>query len=754
MFDAVGRRGRALALAVIALFFAGLIGCSEVINSPHPHGAEKTNTLFTAFQERPKYLDPVSSYANNETPWVFNIYEPPLRYQYLKRPYTLEGHTTIGLPDVRYLDRDGKQLPDDAPADGIATSVYTLKLKPGIRFQPHPALARRADGSFLYHELAPEAIDGKFSIAEFPLDGAATTTRELTADDYVYQIKRLASPYVPTPSPLYGLLNQYIVDLKGLGDRLRAEHKQALAGKDPRDLYLAWRDLREVRFDGAHAIDRHTLEIRVMGKYPQFKYWLAMPFFAPVPWEADKFYAQRGMAEHALTMNQWPIGTGPFMLIEQSPNRYVMERNPNYRGEPYPCEGMPGDNEKGWLADCGKPTPFVDRVVSAIEKERQPLEAKVIQGYYDVPQIERLDDGFKLQQEIGDQTGRWKVLTERGIQLPTTVEPNSWYMGFNWLDPVVGKGATPEEEERHRKLRQAISIATDWEEYSSVFFDSYGDAETAMSPIAPGLFGYRSGCDGINPVTHLCKDGRRQRRSLDEAKKLLAESGFPGGRDAKTGTPLVLYYDSNGVGPAYQARLDWQQKQMRKLDVQLEIRAADYNRFQDRMRKGQAQLFFWGWNADYPDPENFLFLLTSSQSKVKFDGENAANYENPDYDRLYDEMKNLPDGPQRQAVMDKMVRIVQNDAVWMFGLFPGSTGVFQPWVHNAKPTIIIKDQAKFLRVDTALRAARIAEWNKPRPWPVLAFFALFALVIWPAWRLWQRRERTTARGRMVEPKAA
>jgi ABC-type transport system substrate-binding protein len=737
-----------------ALFVAAILaalscsGCGEVVNSPYPDGAEETNTLFIAFQERPKYLDPVSSYNNNETAWLFSIYEPLLRYHYLKRPYTLEGNTTVGLPEVRYLASDGAVLPLDAPSDSIAMSVYTFTLKPDIRYQPHPAFAKNADGRYLYQDMTAEDLSGKVSIKDFALATAATSTRELTAHDYVYQIKRLASPYVPTPSPLYGLLNQHIVDLKDLGDRLRAEHRVALAARNPRDLHLPWRDLRDVPFAGARAIDDRTLEIRVKGKYLQFKFWLAMPFFAPVPWEADRFYAQRGMADRALTFNQWPVGTGPYMLDEQGPNRYVMVRNPNYRGEPYPCEGMPGDREKGLLADCGRPRPFIDRIVSSIEKERQPLEAKLIQGYYDAPQIERLDDGFKLQQEIADQTGRWQMLIERGLQLPTTVEPNSWYMGFNWLDPVVGKGATPEEQTRHRKLRQAISIATDWEEHGEVFFDIYGPAETAMGPIPPGMFGYRGGCAGINPVTHVCRGDRTQRRSLDEAKKLLAEAGYPNGRDAATGKPLVLYYDSNGVGPAYQARLDWQQKQMAKLDIQLEIRATDYNRFQDRMRKGQEQIFFWGWNADYPDPENFLFLLVGAQAKVKYDGENAANYDNPELDALYEAMRNLPDGPQRQALIDRMVDIVRNDAVWMFGLFPGATGVYQHWVRNAKPSLIQKDSMSFLRVDAKERADRIAAWNRPRTWPLLTFVLAAALVIWPARRLWQRREQASARGPM------
>jgi ABC-type transport system substrate-binding protein len=734
-------------LALLATLLT-LAGCSEVVNSPHPLGAERSNTLFTAYSERPKYLDPVSSYSNNETPWSFGIYEPPLRYHYLKRPYTLQAHSAE-LPTQRYLDKDGKALPDDVAAEQVAYTVYTLKIKPGILFQPHPALARDAAGNFLFHALTPGEISGKYSVMDFPLKGAASTTRELTADDFVYQIKRLASPYVPTPSPLYGLLNQYIVGLKELGETLRAEHKAAVAQRPASERWLPWRDLRDVPFEGARAVDAHTLEIRVKGLYPQFRYWLAMTFFSPIPWEADKFYAQRGMAEHALTLNQWPVGTGPFMLVEQGPNRYVMERNPNYRGEPYPCEGMPGDAEKGWLRDCGKPTPFVDRVVSTIEKERQPLETKVVQGYYDIPQIERLDDGFRLQQEIADKSGRWEQLTERGLQMPTSVEPTSWYMGFNWLDPVVGKGATPEQQVRNRKLRQAISIATDWEEYTNIFFDTYGPAQTAMSPIPPGLFGYREGEAGINSVTHVWKDGRAQRRSIEDARQLLVEAGFPGGRDVQSGRPLVLYYDSNGVGPAYQARLEWQQKQMAKLGIQLEIRAADYNRFQDRMRKGHAQIFFWGWNADYPDPENFLFLLESSQSKVKFDGENAANYDNPEYDRLYEQMKNLPDGPRRQAVIDRMVKIVQDDAVWMFGIFPGSTAVQQAWVGNGKPSIIIKDTAKFVRIDVEQRTAALAQWNRPRTWPLALVPLALLLIGWPAWRLWRQRDLRNARGAVV-----
>src|SRR3546814_20952643 len=78
---------------------------------------------------------------------------------------------------------------------------------------------------------------------------------------------------------------------------------------------------------------------KVIGKYPQFKYWLAMTFTVPIPWEADRFYHQPGMAEHNLSLNTWPVGTGPYMLVESIVNRrHVLQRNPNFRGEPYPCQ--------------------------------------------------------------------------------------------------------------------------------------------------------------------------------------------------------------------------------------------------------------------------------------------------------------------------------------------------------------------------------------------------------------------------------
>ncbi|TAN54227.1 MAG: peptide ABC transporter substrate-binding protein [Betaproteobacteria bacterium] len=738
MRDPAWRRrfaGTALVLALVG-------GCAEVSNSPHPRGAEKTNTLFTAFTERsPKYLDPTSSYSNDETPYTYQVYEPLYGYHYLRRPYELAPRAAAAVAQPRYYDKDGRALPQNAPGETIAQSVYDITIRPGIRYAPHPAFARGPDGRYAYHALRREEVAEKYRIADFPLTG----TRELTAADYVYSIRRLATPRIKSPS--FSLMSEHIVGLKEYGERIAAVDKALRSNLAPTDRDLPMLDFREHAFAGAEALDEHTLRIRIKGKYPQFKYWLAMTFFAPIPWEAEKFYSQPGMAEKNLTLNYWPVGTGPFMLTEFLENRrHVLQRNPNFRGEPYPCDGEAKDAAENLLADCGKLTPFVDRVVFNIEKEAIPLKTKFFQGYYDAPQIERLDQGTDYIVEMADSKDKDAEYRSKGVRLPTTIEANSWYIGFNMLDPVVGWGKTPEERERHRKLRQALSIAIDWEEYVQIF--EKGQGMTAQGPLPPGLFGYRDdGPAAFNPVVYRRAGDQLQRRPIEDARRLLAEAGYPDGRDATTGQPLVLNFDyQRALTPAVRPQMAWYQKQFAKIGVQLEIRATDYNRFQDKMNKGSHQIYFWGWLADYPDAENFLFMLYGPNAKALTggNGENNSNYQNPEFDRRFEQMKFEDDGPAKAKLIDEMIRILQADAVWSWGYFPTSAAAFHQWVSNGKPTQIIRNHIQYLRVDPQLRAAKIAEWNRPLWWPVALIVLALTGAIVPAWRAYRRRERENA----------
>jgi ABC-type transport system substrate-binding protein len=198
-----------LRLAATVLALLAVAGCNRVTNSPHPAGAESTNTLFTAFTARsPKYLDPTSSYSNDETPYTYQIYEPLYSYHYLKRPYELRPRAAERVVLPRYFDASGKELPADAAGEAIAESVYEIPIRKGVLFAPHPALARDAAGNYIYHSLSRRDTADKYGIKDFPLAG----TRELTAHDYVYAIRRLATPRIKSPS--FSLMSEYIVGLK------------------------------------------------------------------------------------------------------------------------------------------------------------------------------------------------------------------------------------------------------------------------------------------------------------------------------------------------------------------------------------------------------------------------------------------------------------------------------------------------------------------------------------------------------------
>ncbi|MDZ7585752.1 MAG: ABC transporter substrate-binding protein, partial [Thiobacillus sp.] len=590
-----------------------MAGCSDSWNNPYPGSQADANVLYSAFSERPKHLDPARSYSSNEVEFTGQIYEPPLQYHFLKRPYTLVPLTAEAVPRPRYFDAAGKALPDDAPAASIAESAYEIRIRPGIRYQPHPAFARDAAGRYRYHALAAADVAKNTRIADFEHSG----TRELVAADYVYQIKRLANPRLS--SPIFGLMSEHIVGLKALGEALE---KAAKAGPD------AVLKLDDFPLEGAEVVDRHTYRIRIQGKYPQFIYWLAMPFFAPVPWEAEVFYAQPGMADKNLTLDWQPVGTGPYYLAENDPNRrMVLKKNPHFHGEAYPTEGSEEDRRAGLLADAGKPLPFVEEAVYSLEKETIPYWSKFLQGYYDSSGISSDSFDQAVQFTSGGDPQLTDSMREQDIHLITAVSASIWYVGFNMLDPVVGGLG-----EDRQKLRQALSIAFDYDEFISIFLNGRGIP--AQGPIPPGLFGYVEGVAGLNPYVYEARDGQIQRRPIETARILLAEAGYPNGRNAKTGEPLVLYFDTMASGPDAKSRLDWMKKQLDKLNVQLVVRGTDYNRFQDKIRKGNAQLFEWGWNADYPDPENFLFLLYGPHKKVGTGGENAANYDNPEFNRL------------------------------------------------------------------------------------------------------------------------
>lgn len=683
----------------------------------NPHSDHQTqNVLHSAFAGAPKTLDPARAYSSEESQLIAQIYEPPLQYDYLQRPFKLIPLTLTQMPTITYVKKNGK----------IIYTIYDLKIKPGIYYQPHPAFAKnqQADLSKIH------------ALKDFKNTG----TRELTADDYVYQIKRLASPTVN--SPIFGVMSNYIVGFKSFSKTLQAAYQ-----KNPTF------NLRDYPLEGATVINRYEYQIKIYGVYPQFIYWLAMPFFSPMPWEADLFYAKPEMKEKNITLDWYPVGTGPYLLSENNPNeQMVLSKNPYFHGEKYPSTGESTDAEKGYLKNAGKAMPFVDKLILSLDKESIPRWNKFLQGYYDRSGIsaDSFDSAIKL-----DQNGNpvlTQAMKDKGIRLSTTVNPSIFYVGFNMLDDVVGgcdrsspgkASAMTCEASKNKKLRQAISIAIDYEEYIQLFLNGRGIA--AHGPIPPGIFGYEK--NNINKVIYFWDGKNAKRKPIEFAKKLLAEAGYPNGIDPKTKKALVLNYDVTSTGnPDDKAQLNWMLKQFAKLGIELNIRHTEYNRFQDKVRTGNAQIFSWGWLADYPDPENFLFLLYSANGKVKHGGENATNYSNPRADNLFDEIKNMPNDEKRLVKIREYLALVQDDAPWIWGVHPIDFTLTHQWVAPTKPHAIANNTLKYQQINPALRKQLQEKWNKPILWPLWILLGFLILIFIPLIvTYWKRENRPTVR---------
>ncbi len=703
-----------------------LAGCDTPWNSPYPESSADADVLYRSFTEPPRHLDPARSYATDEATFTEQVYEPPLQYHYLKRPYTLIPRSATAVPEPRYLDADGNPLPADTPTDEVATSVYTVEIQPGIRYQPHPAFAQKPDGTPRYGDLTSADLAGIDSPTDFEHQGS----RELRAADFVHEIKRLASPEVN--SPILGVMVEHIEGLAAYAEQLRQAKADLPAGK-----HL---DLTQYDLPGASVIDDHHFQIRVKGVYPQMRYWLAMPFFAPVPAEVTRFYNQDALAAKNISIDTFPVGTGPYMLTENNPNRrMVLEANPNFHGETYPREGEAGDREAGLLNDAGKALPFIKKVVFSLEKESIPYWNKFLQGYYDSSGISSDSFGQAIRIDADGEPHLTATMAERGMRLATTVLPAIYYLGFNMRDDTVGG-----LDAKGRKLREAISIAIDYEAYVAIFLNGRGIV--AQGPIPPGIEGAREGKAGINPVVYDWENGEARRKSIDKARELLAEAGYPNGVSRETGRPLLLHLDTPATGPEFKSQMDWMRQQFDQLGVQLVVRATTWSRFQQKTADGNVQLYFGsGWMADYPDPENFLFLLYGPNNAVDEHGQNVANYENPEFDRLFRRMRDMENGPERQAIIDRMIAIVQKDAPWVWGMFPRQYGLYQGWLLNAKPNAMANNTVKYLRIDAQARAAKRRQWNQPVMWPIAVGVLIVVLLLLPGVWIYRKREHAAVR---------
>jgi ABC-type transport system substrate-binding protein len=481
--------------------------------------------------------------------------------------------------------------------------------------------------------------------------------RELVAADYAYSLKRLLDPALK--SPWTWILEGKLVG----GDAVQAAAKKT--GKLDYDAPLP----------GLEVVDRYTLRIHLTRPDYTFIYILAMPATAAVARETVEAYGNDFGAH--------PVGTGPYLLKEyKRSSRIVLEANPGFRKVIFD-EPVPSNRDDAAIARVlrGRQLPAIGRIEVSIIEEGQPRWLAFLKGELDYLQpfpidfIEELLVNGKLRPE----------LAAKGIRHEVLLRPNTWWAYFNMEDPVVG-GYTPEKI----ALRRAIGMGFNTDEFIKVLF--HGRAVPAYGPIPPDIAGYDPG-------------HKTQAQIYDPvaARALLDRFGYKdrdgdGYRELPDGKPLTIDYWSRPTSAQRQIDELWK-KNMDAIGIRLAFKKDQTPELRKMARAGKIPMRQDGWNADYPDADNYMQLLYGPNIGQA----NDSRFNLPEFNQLYEQSRKLPDSPERTKLFDRMTDLVVAYAPWKLTHHLIEDHVVQPWVIGYKPHPIRADIWKYLDIDPAKR---------------------------------------------------
>lgn len=483
--------------------------------------------------------------------------------------------------------------------------------------------------------------------------------RELVAGDFIYSMKRIAD--LKNGSSGYWAFNDRIAGLDAW--------RESTGGEAPSDY--------ATEVEGLRALDKHTLQIKLTRPYPQLLWILTMHYSFAVPREAVEFYGKE-FVNH-------PVGTGPYILKSYRQNyRYEFVRNPKWaetgRADAYP-DSAPAGTDPQLLADAGKPVPFIDRIIQYVIEDSTTEWLMFLTGQLESSGVSRDNWDAVITQDkmlAGE-------LAARGIRLLSSPTLDLFYIGFNMDDPVVGK---------NKKLRQAMTCAFNTDEYIRFYNNRI---VRPNGPIPSGVSGYS---DQPSPFPF----------DLPRAKKLLAEAGYPDGKDPATGRRLQLTLElGSAENPEFRQAAELFANFMEKIGVVIKLSYNNWPTFLEKMERRQAQLFSLGWVADYPDAENFLQLFYAPNSSP---GPNHANYSDPAFDKLYEQIREMQDTPGRTELYRQMSDIVVEDCPWIFTMNPLAYGLQHHWLKNYVYHDFPYGMIKYYKVDSSQREKWKAEYGK------------------------------------------
>ncbi len=381
-----------------------------------------------------------------------------------------------------------------------------------------------------------------------------------------------------------------------------------------------------------------------------------MNFTSPIPAEAIKKH------NNELTNNFF--GTGPYYIKNFNPSQHVtLKKYKDYVTSVYPSQGDRYAHENGLLKDAGAKLPFVENIKLVVIKEAQTAWLNFLKNKIDMINLTKDHYHVALTPE-----GKLKPeITEDNIHLQTSPTLIYWWLSFNMQDPILGKNLN---------LRKAIAHGVNIEKYIELF--TYNVAQKANSIYPPGIPGY-------SPSAELPYE-----YNLEKAKEYLKKAGYPEGKGLPT-----LTYDVRGNDTIRRQMGEFIQQELKNLGININVSMNSFPAFLEKSRKGELQFWQGGWILDYPDAENVLQLLNSANLPP---GPNSAQYINPKFDKMFDELKTMEDGPEKYAQMAKMEDIINQDLPWVMQYYTRNYILLHNHLINFRYSDIINNNLKYLKI--------------------------------------------------------
>ena len=357
-----------------------------------------------------------------------------------------------------------------------------------------------------------------------------------------------------------------------------------------------------------------------------------------------------------------PVGTGPYALAEHKrSSRMSLVANSSYRAVTYtPAGHVPPASRPIATALKGKKLPLAGRIDISIIEEGQARWLAFLNGELDF--LDQIPIEF-IENALVD--GKLKPeLAARGIRLQTLVRPEVTYTIFNMEDPVVG-GYSPDKI----ALRRAISMSFNTAE--EIRSTRNGRGIRASGPIPPDIEGF----DPSQKATAQTYDPLAASALLD--KFGYKDRDRDGYREMPDGKPLLLQLWSS---PTSLARLrdELWKKSLDAVGIRIEFKKDRVPELIKMARAGKLQMLGGSWLADYPDAECFMQLLYGAN----IGRENSSRFNLPEFNRLFEEAKGMPDSAARTKLFSRMTELVVNYAPWRIGLNPATDAVDHGWVRN------------------------------------------------------------------------